>query len=237
MGPTPIPLFWRRPVKKYTLCLVLLLGLPAFATIASVQSNANWSCSNSGTTITCAVILTTQPTTSKDLLVVWTFWQSTFPYTVTQVQDSVVPSNTFYSAVGPTLQSAASTPTSAQIFYAKNITGTTPPNKDTVTVTFTCPSTNPSCTSPTITAGGVVAVEYSGADLNYPLDSVSAGYSTAGNPTGLLDSGTVAPANANLLLFGGGTTDYIARLAGSRERVHGDSVDFRQHHGADDRVG
>jgi hypothetical protein len=52
-----------------------------------------------------------------------------------------------------------------------------------------------------------VIVEYNGLDQNYPLDSVSAGYSTAGNPTSLMDSGTVAPANANLLVFGGGTSD------------------------------
>jgi hypothetical protein len=108
----------------------------------------------------------------------------------------------FPSAVGPTLQSAASTPTSAQIFYAENITGSGVGHNDTVTVTFTCVS---SCGSPSISAGGIVAVEYSGLDQNYPLDSVSAGYSySAGS---YLDSGTAAPANANLLLFGGGTSD------------------------------
>lgn len=57
--------------------------------------------------------------------------------------------------------------------------------------------------------------EYSGADQSYPLDSVSAGYSTYGNPTILLDSGTVAPAKANLLVFGGGTSDRGSAGAGS----------------------
>jgi len=68
--------------------------------------------------------------------------------------------------VGPTLQSAASTPTNAQIFYAANIIGSGVGHNDTVTVTFTCVS---SCTSPSITAGGIVAVEYSGLDTMYPL--------------------------------------------------------------------
>jgi hypothetical protein len=62
---------------------------------------------------------------------------------------------------------------------------------------------------------GVVVAEYSGADTMYPLDSVSAGYSTSGNPTNLLDSGTVAPANSNLLVFGGGTWDGGSLIAGS----------------------
>jgi hypothetical protein len=80
------------------------------------------------------------------------------------------------------------------MFYAKNITGG---GSDTVTVTFSSAPSSSNC----------VIVEYSGLDQNYPLDSVSAGYSTSGNPTSLMDSGTVAPANANLLVFGGGTSD------------------------------
>jgi hypothetical protein len=87
----------------------------------------------------------------------------------------------------------------AQIFYAKNITGRSP--SDQVTVTFTGPSGG------NISSAGAVIVEYSGLDQSYPLDSVSAGYSTSGNSTSLLDSGTAAPANGNLLVFGGGTTD------------------------------
>jgi len=77
---------------------------------------------------------------------------------------------------------------------------------DTITVTFSG--------SAGVSSGCVVA-EFSGADTQYPLDSVSAGYSTSGNPTGLLDSGTVAPANANLLVFGGGTTDYTGSSVGA----------------------
>jgi hypothetical protein len=192
-------------VRKCTLGVILLLTLPAFATISKVQSNAKWTCSGSGSSITCFVTL--GATTANNLLAVWTFWESTFPYTA-GVGDLGTPSNTFYGAVGPTLQSVSNT--SAQIFYAKNINASS--GGDTVTVTFTCPST---CVSPTITAGGIVAVEYSGADQNYPLDSVSAGYSTSGNPTGLLDSGTVAPANANLLVFAGGTSDNGTAIAGT----------------------
>jgi hypothetical protein len=193
-------------VKKYIL-VVLLLTTPLFATISYVQSNANWSCPTlSGSPVTCMVSTTTH-VTATNMIAVWTFWQpGTFPYTAT-VTDSVTPtSNTFYGAVGPTVQSAASTLTAVQIFYAKSIFGST--GADTIKVTFTCPSTVTACgSSPTISLAGVVAVEYSGADIYNPLDSVSAGYSTSGNPTSLLDSGTVAPANSNLLVFGAGFAD------------------------------
>jgi hypothetical protein len=106
------------------------------------------------------------------------------------------PCNSYLSAVGPTLQPSASTPTSAQIFYAKNIQNLHN-QSDTVTVAFSGTGT--------ISAAGVVIVEYSGLDPNYPLDSVSAGYSYSAS--NLLDSGNVAPANSNLLLFGAGTSD------------------------------
>ena len=102
------------------------------------------------------------------------------------------------------MQSGASTPTAGQIFYAKNIFGTSVGTNDTVTVTFTCLA---SCVTPTISSAGVVVVEYSGADQNNPLDSVSAGYSTLGNMTVQLDSGNVNPANSNLLVFGAGFAD------------------------------
>lgn len=192
-------------MKKYALCVLVLLALPALATISNVQSNAKWTCSGSGSSITCFVTLTTQPTTTGNLIVVWTFWQSSSTYTAS-VSDNTTPPNTFYSAVGPTLQSAASTPTSAQIFYAKKIQGSGTGN-DTVTVTFTS-----SAMSPTISSAGVVVVEYSGADQSYPLDSTSAGYSYSAS--GLLDSGTAVPANANLLVFGGGKWDGGSLVAG-----------------------
>jgi hypothetical protein len=182
-------------VKKYALSVILLLTLPASATISFVQSKSKWTCSGSGSTVTCAVITTTH-TTTQNLLAVWTFWQSSSTYTA-GVGDSS--SNTFLSAVGPTLQSASSPPVTAQLFYAKNIAGTA--GSDTVTVTFTGPTTG----SPTITAAGVAVVEYSGADLNYPLDSASAGH---GNGTGTaLDSGYASPAFAHLALFGAGIVD------------------------------
>jgi len=144
------------------------------------------------------------------MLAVWTFWESATPYTasVSDLQNNGVFNGTIYvypSAVGPTLQTVSNT--SAQILYAKDITGSGVGHYDTVTVTFTCTSTPTICATSMITSGGIVAVEYSGADTMYPLDSSSAGYSTSGNPTSLLDSGTVAPANANLLVFGGGTID------------------------------
>jgi hypothetical protein len=142
-------------VKKCALCAILLMTLPAFATIANVQSNAKWTCTGTSSPITCSVVLTTQPTVTSHLLAVWTFWQSTSTYAAS-VQDSQLNGvNQFFpSAVGPTLQSTSNT--SAQIFYAANIIGSGIGHNDTVTVTFTCVS---SCSSPSISAGGVVEIQ------------------------------------------------------------------------------
>jgi hypothetical protein len=62
-----------------------------------------------------------------------------------------MPTNTFVSAVGPTLQSSSSAPINAQIFYARNINGFS--GTDHVTVTFTGPMTG----SPTVSGGAGIA--------------------------------------------------------------------------------
>jgi hypothetical protein len=190
-------------MKSAALSSILLLSLQAFATISAVQSNANWTCSGT----TC--ISPNFTPTGNNLIVVWTFWQASSGAFTASVSDNPL-NNTFYQAVGPTLQSNAGTPTTAQIFYAKKINGGSP---DTVKVTFTG--------SGSVTAAGVVVVEYSGADQSNPLDSVSAGYSTTGTPTNLLDSGNVAPANSNLLVFGAGFADQnLTTTAGSGFTKH-----------------
>jgi len=183
-------------VKRLLLCAVIsALSLSASATISQIQSQPNWSCSGPS----CAATFASNPT-PRDLVVVWTFWQSTGSVTASAADNLVCPPNcnTYLSAVGPTLQSSASTPTSAQMFYAKNYQNL---GGHSVMVTVTFSGTG------TVSLAGMAIVEYSGADQNYPLDSVSAGYSTALNPTSLLDSGTVAPANSNLMVFAGGVAD------------------------------
>jgi hypothetical protein len=172
---------------KYRLCLFLLLTLPASATISYVRSAANWT----GTSSTsCNVSLGT--TGFGDLLAVWAEWQtSSSPNTVTITTTQDNRSNTLNSAVGPTVQSASNT--AGEIFYVRSIGS----GGDGVNLFF----------SGTVSSSACVIVEFSGADIYYPLDGVSAGYSTSGNATGLLDSGNVAPANSDLLVFGGGVTD------------------------------
>jgi hypothetical protein len=180
-------------VRTFCLCLVLMFAVPALATITKVQSNATW---NTTSTTTCTVTLTN--TSTNNLLAVWAAWS---PSTLTaSVVDTSNHTNPFPSAVGPTIQSASNT--AAQIVYQNNIHGTT--GTDTVTVSFS---------GGTATTASCVAVEYSGLDQNYPLDSVSAGYSYS--PGSTLDSGTAAPANANLLVFGAGIIDSGTATAGS----------------------
>ncbi len=169
-------------MKSRVFCLLLVLATPAFAAISQVQSKANWS----GGSTSCAVT-PTSGTTHPNLVVFWATWTSTSTL-MAQVSDGIT-ANTYVSAVGPTMQSATSIPTFAQLFYAKNVTGTTNP----ITVNFTGGSASTSA---------CVFVEYSGADTVAPLDSVSEAISNSGSASNALDSGTASPANASLLVFG-----------------------------------
>ena len=185
---------------KFALAAFLFLALPAFATISQRQAPvSHW---NSGSATSCSANLSSTYYSAGDLIVVWTYWTSSGTLTAS-VSDTPY-ANKYVSAVGPTLQSAASPPITSQIFYAANTSTSGGPGNDVVTVQY----------SGSASTSGCVFVEYQGADQSYPLDSVSAGYSTSGNPTALLDSGAVAPANSNLLLFGGGTWDQGSLIAG-----------------------
>src|SRR5271156_3123472 len=109
---------------KYRLCVLLLLALPASATISYVRSSAQWS----GGTGSCAV--GPSPTNSGDLIVAWGEWQTSGPNTVTVTAMQSQTSKVILSAVGPTVQSASNT--AAQIFDIANINNT----GETVTLTF-----------------------------------------------------------------------------------------------------
>jgi hypothetical protein len=189
-------------VKKLALVAVLLLALPALATIAQQRNASNWTCSGTTNTttgqISCSANFAT--TGANDLILVWATWQSSATLTAT-VTDSLSPAYAYVSAVGPTVQSASSTPTSAQLFYAKNIVGSSVTNAVKVTLQGPIPG------GTSVPSFSVVIVEYSGLDQSYPLDSASAAYSNNGNATQTFDSGAVAPANGNILVFGAGTSD------------------------------
>lgn len=150
-------------MKGCLLSVLLLAALPTFATISQVRSNATW---NSTPQSTCAVALSA--TNAGDLIAVWTYWRTSTANTLTASAKDSLTNTPYPSAVGPTVQSVSDT--AAQIFYFPNVGLST---GDTITVTFSG--------SAGISSGCVVA-EYSGADIYYPLDSVSAGYSyTAGS--------------------------------------------------------
>jgi hypothetical protein len=211
-------------VKNCALCTFLLCALPALATIS--QRQAPVSLFNSSPSFTCVKAFGAT-STAGDLFVVWTYWSTgtSSNQLTAKVADNLIGfHNTFSSAVGPTLQAASNT--YAQIFYAKGITVGT--GSDTLTVTY---SLNGVATN--ANTSGCVFVEYQGADLNFPLDSTSAGYSfSAGNT---LDSGSAAPANASLLVFGGGNTDTGIASADSAFtliKANGGSVTQHQERGA-----
>jgi hypothetical protein len=145
-------------MRRSFLAALLLFAMPSFAAISKVQQSPFANVSNSST---CVAALPSG-TSIHDLLAVWVTWTPGNTVSVTTVFDQQS-SNSFPSAVGPTLQANASPQISAQTFYAKNIQPNT--GGDNITVQFSANATTASC----------AAVEYSGLDRNYPLDSVSAG--------------------------------------------------------------
>jgi hypothetical protein len=143
---------------KHVLCAFLLFALPALAAISQRQSPVSqW---NGGSSTTCYANLLGSGYHSGDLIVVWTYWTTSGTNNLTaSVADSygngVGSVNPAYpSAVGPTLQPAASSPAAAQIFYASNTKSGS--GNDTVTVTY----------SGTASTSGCVFVEYQGADTS-----------------------------------------------------------------------
>ena len=108
---------------KRALWIVLLFSLPAFATISQRQAPVStWQSSPS---MTCSNTLGSAYH-SGDLIVVWTFWTTmSSPNNVTATVSDLL-NGSYPSAVGPTLQPAASN-ASAQIFYARNTASGSPP--------------------------------------------------------------------------------------------------------------
>jgi hypothetical protein len=198
-------------MTKYLLCLLPMVPVSAFATITKVQASNNFAASGPA----CTVNLTN--TSNGNLLVVWTGWSwSSTVISVNSVADS---NNVLVSAVGPTVQSV--TKTAGQIFYVKNSHPTS--GTDTFTISFSGSTTSASC----------AAVEYSGADLNFPLDVTSSGYSASGAANTTMDSGLTIPINSSVLVFGAGTNDSGIRRYEPRFNCENSSVKgpwiFRTH--------
>ena len=132
--------------------------------------------------------------TSGNLNVVVVGWSDAVT-TVTSVTDTK--GNVYVRAVGPTVLSAG---VSQSIYFAKNIVGATA-GANTVTVKFNTTASYPD----------IRIMEYSGLDLNSPLDAFSVGTGTAV----AMDSGAVVTSNANDLLIGANTVLTSTSAAGS----------------------
>jgi fibronectin type 3 domain-containing protein len=132
--------------------------------------------------------------TSGNLNVVIVGWNDTVA-TVTSVTDTK--GNTYVRAVGPTVLAAGLT---QSIYYAKNIAGAAA-GANTVTVQFSTSATYPD----------IRIIEYSGLDVNNPLDSFSAAIGTAV----AMDSGAAVTTNANDLLVGANIVLTSTAAAGS----------------------
>jgi fibronectin type 3 domain-containing protein len=142
-----------------------------------------------GTGISKASQIFTNPSVSGDLIVVGVKWGDQTISVASIVDDK---NNTYTSAVGPTNWSG--TAKRAQIFYAKNITGGGAPI--TITVTLTGNATS---------SFYIYQLEYSNADINAPLDVVSAAIGTATS----VSSGPATTTFPNELIFGFSIADSV----------------------------
>jgi titin len=143
-----------------------------------------------GTGVSAASQIFTIPSVSGDLIVVGVKWGDQ-TISVASIGDDK--GNGYTSAVGPTNWSG--TAKRAQIFYAKNIIGGGAPI--TITVTLTGNATS---------SFQIYQVEYSNADINVPLDVVSAAIGTATS----VSSGTATTKFPNELIFGFSIADSVA---------------------------
>ena len=142
-----------------------------------------------GTGVSTASQVFTIPSVAGDLIVVGVKWGDQ-TISVASIGDDK--GNTYTSAVGPTNWSG--TAKRAQIFYAKNIIGGGAPI--TITVTLTGNATS---------SFQIYQLEYSNADVNAPLDVVSAAIGTATS----VSSGAAATNLPNELIFGFSIADSV----------------------------
>lgn len=142
-----------------------------------------------GSGISTASQTFTIPSVSGDLIVVAVKWGDQ-ALSVASIGDDK--GNTYTSAVGPTNWSG--TAKRAQIFYAKNIIGGGAPI--TITVTLTGIATS---------SFYIYQLEYSNADINAPLDVVSAAIGTATS----VSSGSATTNFPNELIFGFSIADSV----------------------------
>jgi hypothetical protein len=152
--------------------------------VSFAQSNINYVQGNYATpqsTQSTVNVVFTSAQTAGDLNVVVAGWNDSTAK-VSAVTDTH--GNVYSLAVGPTVQAGAAT---QSIFYAKNIAGAGA-GANTVTVTFSKAATYPD----------IRILEYSGADVNNPVDVTAA----ASGSGGTSDSGAAATTNPTDLIFG-----------------------------------
>ena len=170
----------RRGVLLAVSCLVLALSAAAAPTISYTQGN--YAAPQSPQT--SVTITFTAPQAAGDLNVVVVGWNDS-TVAVSSVTDSK--GNSYQGAVGPTIVSGL---LSQAIYYAKNIVSAAA-GTNVVTVRFSGAATFPD----------IRILEYSGADLNSPVDvtAVSSGIGGTSN------SGTFSTTSSTDLIFGANT--------------------------------
>ena len=186
------PVFCRRhglAGSLITVAILMACALPICALHAApafVQGAANEI--RSGTTNSRAF---PNANTAGNLIVAYVVWTNTGTVTLSDSKG-----NSYASVAAPTRWN--SNTWSAQVFYARNVSG----GANTVTATF----------SNAITSWGILYIhEYSGMNKLSPLDvsSSAAGSSSA------MNSGSITTTNANNLIFGAGSSSNTVTQAGT----------------------
>ncbi len=171
-------------------CALLPFNLMAAQTISYVQGNY----ATPQTPQTTVNVTFSSAQTAGHLNVVAVGWNDSTA-TVTRVADSK--GNTYTQAVGPTVQNGYG---SQSIYYAKNIVSAAA-GTNTVTVTFSTAAVSPD----------IRILEYSGADINNPVDVVAA---ASGNSSSC-NSGSAITTNATDLIFGANLVQTVTTGPGS----------------------
>jgi len=187
----------RKPIQFIAILISFFaFSLHAWGAISFVQVNA----ATPQSSPTSVALPYTSAQTAGNLNVVVVGWNSTAT-TVSSVTDSK--GNSYQLAVGPTTIAGV---LSQSIYYAKNIQSAAA-GTNTVTVQFAGAAAFPD----------IRIVEYSGADLNNPVDvtATATGNSTSSN------SGTATTTTATDLIFGAGTTTshYTGAGTGFTQRI------------------
>jgi hypothetical protein len=183
-----------RAIAALAAAILGLLGLPLIAPTASAAATPAFKQARAKeiTSGSLNSLAFNSANTAGNLIVVYLAWSNTNSVSLTDTRGNV------YTSVGSRTTWGASSNSSSQVFYAKNIAG----GSNTVRATF----------ATAISSWADMYIhEYSGIDKVDPLDVSAVNTGTAA----AMNSGSATTTNADDLIFGGGASASTVNQAGT----------------------